>query len=116
MDKAKKILEVVQGLLKVAEDIRSLADSVQSVCTVITDCVSVKEEAPKLPEKGTEQKAIEQKEPEITLEKVRGVLGEKSRAGHTAEVREIIQKYGADRLSDVAPKNYAAIIKDAEVL
>ena len=111
MDKVKKILEVVQGLLKVVEDIRSLADSVQSVCTVITDCVSVQEEVPKLPDK-----AEEQKEPEITLEQVRAVLGEKSKAGHTDEVRELLEKYGADRLSNVDPKNYAAIIKDAEVL
>lgn len=108
MNKAKLLLEVVQKLIVVAEDIHSLADSVQSVCTVITDSlpVEVKEE-PKLPEK---------KEPEISLEKVRGILADKSRAGHTAEVRVIIQKFGADRLSEVDPKYYAAILKEAEVL
>jgi hypothetical protein len=58
----------------------------------------------------------EKKEQEITLEMVRGILADKSRAGHTAEVRAIIQKYGADRLSKVDPEHYAAIIQEAEVL
>ena len=57
-----------------------------------------------------------EKASKITLEQVRGVLADKSRNGHTAEVRAIIQKYGADRLSDVDPKHYPAVLKDAEVL
>ena len=40
---------------------------------------------------------------EIPLEKVRGILAEKSRSGHTAEVRSIL-RHGADRLSDIDPK------------
>ena len=56
------------------------------------------------------------RKPAITLEKVRGILADKSRAGHTAEVRAIIQKHGADRLSEVDPDQYAAIIQEAEVL
>ena len=54
--------------------------------------------------------------PEITLEKVRGILAEKSRSGHTAEVRAILRKFGADRLSDIDPKDYGAVLKEAEVL
>lgn len=108
MDKAKKLLEVAQKLIVVAEDIHSLADSVQAVCTVITDSLPAEaKETPKTPK---------EKEQEISLEKVRGVLADKSRAGHTAEVRAIIEKFGADRLSGIDPKNYAAIIKEAEVL
>ena len=50
MDKAKLLLELAQKLLKVAEDIRSLADSVQAVCTVGTDSLSGEaKEVPKLP-------------------------------------------------------------------
>jgi hypothetical protein len=52
----------------------------------------------------------------ITLEKIRGILAEKSREGHTAEVRMIIQRHGANRLSEVDPDQYAAIIQEAEVL
>ncbi|MDD6527551.1 MAG: DNA ligase [Oscillospiraceae bacterium] len=54
--------------------------------------------------------------PEIKLEDVRAVLAEKSRAGHTAEVRALLQKYGAAKLSAVDPAKYEALLKDAEVI
>lgn len=37
--------------------------------------------------------------PAPTLEQVRAVLAEKSRAGHTAAIRELLRKYGAEKLS-----------------
>ena len=54
--------------------------------------------------------------PALTLEQVRAVLADKSRAGHTAEVRVLLQKYGASRLSGVDPASYEALLADAEVL
>ena len=51
-----------------------------------------------------------------TLDEVRAALAEKSRAGYTADVKALIAKYGADKLSDVDPANYAALLKDAEVI
>ena len=51
-----------------------------------------------------------------TLEEVRTVLAELSRNGLTAQVRELLQKHGADRLSKVNPAEYAAILKEAESL
>ena len=61
------------------------------------------------------KKAPEPK-PVLTLEQVRAVLAEKSRAGHTADIRELLQKYGADKLSQVDPVNYEALLRDAEVI
>ena len=55
-------------------------------------------------------------EPEITLEEVRGVLADISRAGFTADVKKLIVKYGAERLSDVDPNNYSALLNDAKEL
>ena len=52
----------------------------------------------------------------MKLENVRAVLAEKSRAGHTAAIRTLLQKYGAYKLSAVDPKHYEALLKDAEVL
>ena len=54
--------------------------------------------------------------PAPTLEQVRAVLAEKSRAGHTAAIRELLQKYGALKLSLVAPQHYEALLKDVEGL
>ena len=54
--------------------------------------------------------------PAPTLEQVRAVLAEKSRAGHTAAIRELLRKYGAEKLSLVDPKHYEALLKDVEGL
>ena len=54
--------------------------------------------------------------PALTLEEVRAVLADKSRAGHTAEIRELLKKYGASKLSLVDSKHYEALLREAEVL
>lgn len=54
--------------------------------------------------------------PAQTLEEVRAVLADKSRAGHTAEIRELLKKYGASKLSLVDPIHYEALLREAEVL
>ena len=55
-------------------------------------------------------------EPELTLEAVRAVLADKSRAGFTAQIRSLLQKYGADKLSGIDPANYNGLLTDAEGL
>ena len=55
-------------------------------------------------------------EPVLTLEQVRAVLADKSRMGFTAEIRSLLQKYGAAKLSGIDPVNYKALVADAEVL
>ena len=52
----------------------------------------------------------------ITLEEVRAVLAEKSRDGHTSKIRELLQKYGADKLSEINASDYPALLAEAEVL
>lgn len=106
MDKMKMILETAQLMMKVAEDLRSLSDSVQAVCKAIMEGLSEETKVNALLEKKAEQA--------ISLEKVRGILASKSQAGYSAEVRAIVSKYGASRLSDIDPKDYPAVLKDAE--
>lgn len=93
-------------LLAVAEDLRSLADSVQAVADAMLSNEPTVDAEPTVP---APQK-------ELTLEEVRAVLGEKSRAGFTAEIQALLQKYGASKLSGIDPKHYAALLKDVEVL
>lgn len=52
----------------------------------------------------------------LTLEAVRAVLAEKSRAGHTVRVRELLEKHGAKKLSEIDPSEYPALLAEAEVL
>lgn len=52
----------------------------------------------------------------LTLEAVRAVLAEKSRNGHTAKIRELLEKHGAAKLSEIDPQKYSALLAEAEVL
>lgn len=63
-----------------------------------------------------EEAAPEDVKKVLTLEDVRIVLAEKSRVGFTEEIRAIIKRHGADRLSDVDPAEYEAVIAETEVL
>ena len=38
-------------------------------------------------------------------------MDDKSRAGHTAEIRELLKKYGASKLSLVDPKHYESMLR-----
>lgn len=95
----------IKLLLDVVEDMRNLADSIQAVADAVSNSESPQpDSAPPVSGK------------EITLEEVRAVLAEKSHDGLTAEVRALLLKYGAPKLSGIDPKHYAALMKDAEVL
>ena len=50
------------------------------------------------------------------LEQVRAVLADKSRRGYTAEVKALLRQHGADKLSDIAPAEYEALLTEAEAL
>ena len=103
MSKVKVILDVVSNL-------RSLADSVQTVAdAMLQNEPTVDAEPNKVMPTPAPKK-------EITLEEVRAVLAEKSRDGLTAEIRALLEKYGASKLSGIDPKHYETLLKEAEVL
>ena len=52
----------------------------------------------------------------VTLEEVRAVLAEKSRAGKTAEVKELLTKFGVNKLSELESSKYDELLKEAEVI
>lgn len=127
MGKVKLLLDVIGNL-------RSLADSLQAAADAVADSGAAEAEltTTKEPEKAEktgkavarntakkDAKPAAKQEPEekpLTLEEVRAVLAEKSRAGHTAEVKELLNKHGADKLSEIDPAEYAALLAEAEVL
>lgn len=63
-----------------------------------------------------EEKDDSQEEPpkSVTLEEVRSVLSSKNRAGFKKEVRALLKKHGADRLSEIKEEEYAALLKEGE--
>ena len=54
--------------------------------------------------------------PTFSLEEVRAKLANKSRQGYTAEVKALLVKYGADKLSAIDPAKYGELMAEAEVL
>lgn len=101
----------VKLLLDVVEDLRSLANSIQAIAEVMTDGSPSETPSPPAAPPASEPKAKN-----VTLEEVRAVLAEKSHDGLTAEVRELLKKYGAEKLSAIDPRHYLALLADAEVL
>ena len=55
-------------------------------------------------------------EKEISYTDVRAILAEKSRAGHTAKIKKILISHGAEKLSAIDPSEYAALLREVEVL
>ena len=52
-------------------------------------------------------------ESSLRLEDVRKVLANKSREGYTKKVRDLLIKYGAEKLSEINPKNYKILLEEA---
>lgn len=52
----------------------------------------------------------------VTVEEVRAVLAEKSGAGKTREIKALLMKYDAGKLSGVKPEDYPALMREARAL
>jgi hypothetical protein len=91
MSKMKLALDVVGNL-------RSLADSIEALTDVV---------------EGNEPKEkVEDNLP--TLEQVRAKLAALTQGGKQAEVKALITKYGAKKLSDIPEERYPELLKNAE--
>lgn len=110
MGKMSELAAELSELKRCGEVLISLSES-------ITALLSAEETPPPEPKPAKRKKADEPPEPKpLTLEEVRAVLAEKSRSGHTAEVKALLTKYGADKLSALDPSKYAELLSEVEVL
>lgn len=50
----------------------------------------------------------------VSLEQVRAVLAKLSQLGKTAEVKKLIVKHGAQKLSDIPESEYESLLHEAE--
>lgn len=98
MGKIKELDTVIKELYSIADAIKEAADNLHDMFTGSGGLESG----------GTE--------PELTLEQVRAVLADKARQGYNAEIRTLLQKYGAVKLSEINPIHYKALLTEAEVL
>ncbi|KWZ96268.1 hypothetical protein HMPREF3224_00917 [Anaerococcus hydrogenalis] len=91
--------------MEIKEDAENLASSIGVLLTALES----DEDLPK------EEKA-KQEEKTYEIEDVRKILADKSRLGHTAKIRELLEKYGAKKLSEIEPSNYKDLVADVEKL
>ena len=97
-------------LATVIEDLRKAAEAILSAADALTEMFGGTDTESPSPSSAVPAK------PAITLEQVRAVLAEKSHDGFTTEVRALLQKHGADKLSQIDPSKYESLMKDAEAL
>lgn len=113
----------VSELSMLVNELKKCGETLIGISEGLADMFSGEEEE-KQPIKKTapKKKAAEELKPEVPeekplmLEDVRAVCADKSRKGFTAEVKAILTKHGADKLSEVDPAEYKALLEKVEVL
>ena len=113
----------VNELSMLVEELRKCGETLVGLSEGLADLFSGSAEE-KQPAKKTaaKKKAAEEPKPEVpeekalTLEDVRAVCADKSRSGFTAEVKAILNKHGVEKLSEVNPAEYKALLAEVEVL
>lgn len=93
-------------LSQVLDEMIACGEGMIKATNAMKEIFSSKEETPATPEAA----------PSYTKEDVRGILAAKSAAGFKKEVKELLEKFGAQQLKQVDPKDYAALLKEAEVI
>lgn len=114
MSKTKLLLNVVEDVRSLINCYQTLAEDLQELCEVFSgneNSVSISDSVSN--ETSSED---ETNESTITLEEVRTVLAKLAQDGKQAELKALIGKYGAKRLSEVESKYYPAILKEAEAM
>ena len=104
MSKTSELALVIEELRKAATALCSVAENLSTLF------------ADQAEQNTTPASTIQKAEKPLTLEAVRAVLAEKSRDGHTADIRAILEKNGAAKLSEIDPSKYAQLLAGAEAL
>ncbi len=99
-----ELLKIAEGFSIVAEGLRGLAKAEGGSKTAGKT------------QKQDAAKAEPQQEKPATLEDVRAVMAQKSQDGKSKEVKGLLQKYGAAKLSAVEPEDYPALLREAQAL
>ena len=102
MGKLNEMSMVISDLRSAAATISEVANTLQAMFSTASQTEEPLALAPTVPEK-----------PKLTLEQVRSVLSDLSRKGYTADVRKLLLKYGADKLSRIDPSHYEALLAEA---
>lgn len=62
------------------------------------------------------EEKVPRDERQVTLEQIRAVLAAKSKSGSQAQIKDLITKYGANKLTEIDPSRFTHLLKEAEGL
>lgn len=105
-----ELLKMAEGFSMVAESLRLLAGQSEVVNPYTDKAEDI------MQDKQADTAKANTQEKKVTVEQIRAVLAEKSQDGKTVQIRELLKKYGAVKLSAVEDKDYSALLADAEKL
>ena len=104
-----ELLRIAEGFSIVAEGLRGLAKAEGGSKVAEKDTGKT--------QKAQKQDAVqEQQENPATLEGIRALMAQKTQEGKSKGIKELLQKYGAAKLSAVKPEDYPALMQEAQVL
>ena len=106
-----ELLRIAEGFSIVAEGLRGLAKAEGG-----TKDKAVKEQKQDTVKEQKQDAVQEQQENPATLEGIRALMAQKTQEGKSKEIKELLQKYGAAKLSAVKPEDYPALMQEAQVL
>ena len=112
-----KMFELINSLNALTQDVGALTEKVTTEYLNTFEVLYDPEtDEPQTAEASKEPPTPEPEKQAVTFVQLRSRLSEISRSGKTAEVKELIAKYGASKLSDIAESDYAAVLAEAEGL
>lgn len=110
-----KMFELINALNALTKAVGALTEKITSeYLNTFETIYDPAEDEPQAAEAPKEQPTP--KDEPVTFVQLRSRLSEISRSGKTAEVKDLIAKYGASKLSDIAESDYAAVLAEAEGL
>lgn len=112
MSKMNELSQILDDMIAVGEKLIETAGSLKEYFSTPTD----EKAEPKTNTVVKPNPPKESETPILTKTDVRAVLAAKSAAGYKADVQALLRKYGAAQLKAVDPADYAALIKEAEVI
>lgn len=112
-----ELLRIAEGFSIVAEGLRGLAEAQDHMKTTKKAAAEIQASGTsKAQKEGKQDTAEAQQGKTATLEDIRALMAQKSQDGKAKEVKELLQKYGAVKLSAVKPEDYPALMQEAQVL
>ena len=113
MDKGMELINALNALTKA---VAALTEKVTTEYLNTFETIYDPEKDEPQAETPKEQPTPKNEESTVTFVQLRSRLSEISRSGHTQDVKDLIAKYGAEKLSDLAESDYAAVLAEAEGL